>query len=319
MSAFADITFRCMGSDIRILAGPGPVDSALAVQDARLWLEEAAQRLSRFEAGSELCALNAGLDERVPASALLRVAVTAGLRAARATGGLIDLTLLGELEAAGYARSRDAAAPAALADALAAAPGRAPARAHPAARWRTVLVDDGEQVITRPPGVRLDTGGIGKGLLADALAHRLRAHAWAAVDCGGDLRVAGGTFPVEVRHPLTGEIAHRLTLARGGIATSGLDVNVWRRPDGTYAHHLLDPSTGRPAWTGLVGATALGESALAAETLAKHALLSGPDGARRVLAACGGIAFHDDGEVELIGLSGGAGRRVVLAASGARR
>ena len=57
---------------------------------------------------------------------------------------------------------------------------------------------------------------------------------------------------------------------------------------GRPAHHLLDPSTGRPAWTGLVGATALAPTALEAETLAKIALLSGPARGLRVLARHGG-------------------------------
>ena len=75
-----------------------------------------------------------------------------------------------------------------------------------------------------------------------------------------------------------------LELGCGAVATSGLNVRIWRRADGRYAHHLLDPATGEPAWTGLVGATALGATALEAETLAKAALLSGPDGRRELLA-----------------------------------
>ena len=85
------------------------------------------------------------------------------------------------------------------------------------------------------------------------------------------------------------------------MATSGLDVRVWRTPDGGYAHHLIDPATGEPAWTGLLSATALAASALEAETLAKAALLSGPAGARRILRATGGVVVHDDGGVELVG------------------
>ena len=88
----------------------------------------------------------------------------------------------------------------------------------------------------------------------------------------------------------------------GGIATSGLNVRIWRNRAGGYCHHLLDPSTGRPAWTGLVGATALSpEGALEAETLSKMALLTGPDGAREVLAEHGGVIVHDDGAVEILG------------------
>ena len=92
-----------------------------------------------------------------------------------------------------------------------------------------------------------------------------------------------------------------IRVARGGIATSGLNIRIWREPDGRFAHHLLDPSTGRPAWTGLIGVTALGDTALEAETLSKIALLSGPRGARHMLADHGGVIIHDSGDVEVIG------------------
>ena len=100
-----------------------------------------------------------------------------------------------------------------------------------------------------------------------------------------------------MRHPITGEVAHRIHLAAGAIATSGIDIRLWRDAYEKPAHHLLDPSTGRPAWTGLVGATALAPTALEAETLAKVALLSGPARALRVLARHGGLVVRDDGEV----------------------
>ena len=81
-----------------------------------------------------------------------------------------------------------------------------------------------------------------------------------------------------------------LRLGLGGVATSGLNVRIWRGPDGRYAHHLLDPSTGEPAWTGLVGATALADTAVEAETLSKAALLSGPDGGRELLGRAAGCS-----------------------------
>ena len=45
----------------------------------------------------------------------------------------------------------------------------------------------------------------------------------------------------------------------------------------------------------------MGHSALEAETLAKQALLLGPAGAPRVLERLGGVIFHDDGEVQVLG------------------
>ena len=80
-----------------------------------------------------------------------------------------------------------------------------------------------------------------------------------------------------------------------------MNVRLWRDASGRPAHHLLDPSTGRPAWTGLVGATALAPTALEAETLAKTALLSGPARAARILARYGGLVVHDDGDIQLEG------------------
>lgn len=304
----SEITFDSMGSTIRIVAeaplalgGPSP---GAALAEARAWTEDFAQRLSRFRADSELSRLNADPRAVVPATALLRAAVGAARWAAERTDGLVDPTLVGAIEAAGYGESRDGVAAAPLAEALATAPARRPARPDPAAAWRAVRVLD--DAIERPPGVRIDSGGTGKGLCADALMARLSGFGRVAVDCGGDVRIGGPLttaqpFQVDVQHPLTGEIVLSMDLRAGGIATSGLDRNVWRRPDGTHAHHLLDPSTGEPAWTGLVGVTALGPTALEAETLAKAALLSGPERGRELLAEFGGVLFADDGDAEPIG------------------
>jgi thiamine biosynthesis lipoprotein len=291
-----------MGSDVRLHGVP----EALAVHE-RAFLESFAARLSRFDKGSELSLLNADPRPAVPASRLLRAAVGAGLWAAECTDGLVDPTLVNEIEAAGYRASRDGAVPAPLAEALGAAPPRRPAAPHPGARWRAVTVDDAAGAIRRPPGLRLDSGGTGKGLAADAVAHRLAGVARFAVDCGGDIAVRG-VWEIEVEHPVSGERVHSLHVRDGGVATSGIGARIWRRPGGGFAHHLLDPSTGESAWTGLIAATALGASALEAETRSKLALLSGPDRARRVLSHDGGVLVHDDGDVELVG----AARRLTL-------
>ena len=310
MSAGHDTTFRAMGSDVRLIVEapllrglPAPID---AVARERRYIEDFARRLSRFRPESELCAFNSDRLHEVPASALLRVAIAAGVWAADRSGGLVDPTLVGEIEAAGYERSQDGARPASLRAALAAAPPPRPAQPRADARWRQIEIDEQNGTVRRPPGLRIDTGGVGKGLAADAVAHRLRGYTRFVVDCGGDIAVGGvggqlDPFTIEVEHPLTGECVHTLQVVRGGVATSGLNVRIWKRRDGAYAHHLLDPSSGEPVWSGLIGATALAPSALEAETLSKLALLSGVEGARRALATHGGLVVRNDGEVELIG------------------
>jgi FAD:protein FMN transferase len=304
-----DVTFDAMGSHVRLLIGepgPGMPPAAEAAERARELIAEFDAGLSRFKPDSELCALNADRRERVPASALLRAAVRAGIEAAERSGGLVDPTLADEIESAGYIASRAGMSGAPLADALAEAPERRPAAPSPAARWREFEVDEEAGTITRPPGVRFDTGGAGKGLAADLVAERLRGYSRFIVDCGGDIRIGGADalvhpYEVHVEHPLTGERAHVLRLNNGGVATSGLNVRIWRDADGRFAHHLLDPASGRPAWTGLVGVTALGDTAVEAETFSKAALLSGPERGREVLSERGGLLVHDDGRVEPVG------------------
>lgn len=64
--------------------------------------------------------------------------------------------------------------------------------------------------------------------------------------------------------------------------------------DGRPAHHLLNPATGAPVFTGIVQATALAPRATEAEALSKAAILSGPDGAAGWLVH-GGLVVYDDG------------------------
>jgi thiamine biosynthesis lipoprotein len=305
-----DYTFHAMGSEVRILIGrpwrPGAPPALEAADRERDFVVSFDRRLSRFRPDSELSALNHDPHARVAATPLLRAAVRAGLWAAERSSGVVDPTLVSALERCGYRQSLDGAVPASLREALTHARPRCPAAPHPETRWRAVRVDDAAGVIVRPPGVMIDTGGTGKGLCADAVAHRLGGYTRFVVDCGGDIAVGGvgaelEPYEISIEHPITGRSIGMIRLGRGGVATSGLNVRLWRNRDGSFGHHLLDPSTGAPAWTGLVGATAIGDTALEAETLSKMALLLGAEGARQVLAEHGGLIVHDDGSVEKIG------------------
>jgi thiamine biosynthesis lipoprotein len=294
-----DDSFPTMGTVARVVRD---ADGGL---DVAALFAEIERRLSRFHPDSDLSRLNADPRACAPAGPLLRAAVAGALRAASLTGGLVDPTLLVALRRAGYGESRAHVEPSSLVRGLASAPPRRPARPDPAAGWRAVEVDDAAGVICRPPGLELDLGGSVKGWAADVVAARLARHGRCAVDCGGDMRLhagSGAPWEVRVRHPLTGAIAHTLRVRAGGVATSGIDARLWERPDGGFAHHLIDPATGSPAWTGLAAATALAPTALEAEALAKAALLSGPASGRRLLRGRhGGVLVHDDGAVEPVG------------------
>ena len=172
--------------------------------------------------------------------------------------------------------------------ALRLAPDRTAAAPRPG-RAR-IRVDDA--TIRRPVGTTLDSGGIGKGLFADWVADTLSGKA-IAVDCGGDLRLRGTMArDVHVADPVSGETIHTFRVADGAVATSGIGRRAWLGADGRPAHHLLDPSTGRPAYTGVVQVTALAPTALEAEVRAKAALLS----ADHAWLAHGGVMFATTGQ-----------------------
>ena len=293
----ASRTFTCFGGNTTVVvggAGPAgePADAVIAARD-RLLVWHAV--FSRFKPESELSRLNRDERTSVPVSAIMARFAQAVVDAAAATGGLVDGTLLDEIERLGYSTERFHGS-LALPLALALAPARRPARPHPERRWSTIEVDHDTPTVTRPPGVKLDGGGIVKGLLADVVGQMLREHDSFLVDCEGDLRVggsAGQPRAVGVTAPLSQRTLHEFELADGAVATASIAKRSWMerlKP----AHHLIDPSTGLPAYTGIVQATALASTALEAEALAKAALLSGPrDGADWL--PHGGLLVLDDG------------------------
>jgi thiamine biosynthesis lipoprotein len=306
-----DERFRTMGVGARILAEfPDALSESAAraeVARARARIDALAARLTRFDPASELSRLNADPARSRDVSPDLGAAVRAAIEGAARTAGLVDPTLLGALERAGYATSRAGTPPVGLRAALRDAPPRAPGAPDPAAAWRAVEVAPDLRTISRPPGVRIDLGGIGKGFAADAAARLLPSAVRYAVDCGGDLALGGAEiderpWTVDVRSPWGGAPA-RLRARAGGIATSGLDRRLWRASDGTPRHHLLDPATNAPAWTGVIAATALGATATDAEIDAKAALLAGATGAVRLLRVVGGaLVLEGEEHVRLVGI-----------------
>jgi thiamine biosynthesis lipoprotein len=292
---------RAMGTDLRVvLVGPRPgaPDRAVAaVGRLESWW-------SRFRADSEITRLNAAGELSGASAATCRLVVTM-CEAWDATGGLVDASVLDAVEALGYRTD------------LAQLPAPDPVLAGVATTRRGARVPGlaGVRVDRRagsagghvrlPTGVRLDPGGIGKGLAADLVATALVAdgHAVGAlVGLGGDLRVVGtppaGGWVVALEAPA----GVRLPLAGGGVASSSTRRRRWRAGDGGTAHHVVDPRTGRAAAVPRTDATAVAPTAWQAEALATAALLAGPDhpAVVQVADAWGGAALALDVDGDLV-------------------
>lgn len=304
----SELSFNAMGTSINLrIDGAPPSQTERLLTYGQRFIEDFDAALSRFRPESELAHVNADPSEEIEISWLMTRFISAAVWAADASSGLIDPTLTPALVRAGYAESRVGAESADLGLALEEAPARRPARPDPERRWREIELDRADRILRRPAGLTLDSGGIGKGLAADLLVHNwsltLGRRASYFVDCGGDIAFGPSGNPagyVNVEHPLQDHLLP-LTVGGGGVATTSIRNRIWRGEDGAAAHHLIDPATGRPAWTGVAAVTAVAPTAVIAETLAKVAFLRGHEGAVNVLAAAdGGLIVLDNGAIEYV-------------------
>ena len=253
-----------MGTTVSILfAGDLPPGAAGAVRDLFAGWEAL---LSRFRPESELSRVNRSAGTPTTVRPLLRSVLTVAVDAARATDGLFDPTLGRQMSAIGYNRSFEG--PLRLV-------GGTFVRDLPAGGWRDIHIDAATNRITIPPGTALDFGGIAKGMAVDAAASLLAEFGVEAalVNAGGDMRVARDDA-AEWQIGFDEAKDHAVTLAGGGIATSGVTKRRWMQ-DGVQRHHLIDPRTGLPSQSELRSVSVAASTCAQAEVAAKVALILG--------------------------------------------
>jgi thiamine biosynthesis lipoprotein len=208
---------------------------------------------SRFREDSELMALGRSAGRPMPASALLREALHAGLRAAELTDGDVDPTLGRALVALGY--DRDFERVLSARGGGGAGGGRRTVRLAAVRSWRAIRIDDESETVTIPAGVSLDLGATAKALAADhaAIAAVNVVGGGVLVSLGGDVSTAGEApldgWPVRVTDDHAGGVqapGQWVMIRSGGLATSSTVVRRWKAGN-EVVHHLLDPATGHPA------------------------------------------------------------------------
>jgi thiamine biosynthesis lipoprotein len=269
-----------MGSDATVVV----VGGRAALADAAVArLRDLERRWSRFLPDSEVSAANARAGAPTQVSAETLALVERAEMARVRTRSRFDPTLLHQVVDAGYDRDLSQLTP--VSDGAAdtthgVSHAASSASPNPTTRARTVRVDRRAGTIEVPVGVGFDPGGIGKGWAADLVVGELLGEgaAGACVSVGGDLRVAGpgpdgNPWHVQVEDPRDPGGAPLLTLSvdDGAVATSSRMRRRWTRDDGSTAHHLIDPHTGRPAVTPVLSCTVVATECWQAEALAKVA------------------------------------------------
>ncbi|MBN9743250.1 thiamine biosynthesis protein [Amycolatopsis sp. A1MSW2902] len=265
----ASIRFRALGTTAELVVTE-PDRLPVATDLLRTELRAVDETCSRFRDDSEIAELHRHAGSPVRVSPLLAEALQVALRAAEATGGLVDPTVGRAVCELGYDRDfaaidRDLAAPVKPA-------GEAPG-------WWRITADWPRREVVVPRGVRLDLGATGKAWAADRASTVLARELGCGVlvGLGGDVAVAGrapaGGWPVVVgddhaaADPLRDPV---IAVASGGLATSSTVCRTWRRA-GRTVHHIVDPRTGDlpdPCWRTVTVAAATCADANTASTAA---------------------------------------------------
>ena len=273
--ATAYATGRLMGTDCQIRATHRGAAEGLAAVDAGWVAVAECERLwSRFRPDSELCRINgigtAGTTT-IEVSALTVTLIAAMKWAYTASGGWVDPSLLPQVIAAGY--DRDFQDLSANGPALATTPRPDPEHGTLA----DVTVQGNEITLTRP--VRLDSGGVGKGLAADLVADSIMREGalGALVNLGGDIRAIGcdqhgrpWTINIADERATDSQPLTSWEITDSAVATSSVTRRRW-----AGGHHLIDPRTWEPSQSDVLASTVAAHDALAAEVAAKTALLMG--------------------------------------------
>ncbi len=294
-------TFACFGGSVTVQVGGA--EAGGAAKAAELGLLDAHRRLSRFLPESELTRLNDDPRSTVPVSPLLLELAAAVRRAGFLSGGLVDATLVGQIEAAGYRESladedgwRLAAIPE-VAGPDPSPPGRAPSAAgawspSTAARAPSAGLPACDSTAVASPRVCSPTSS--QRICASSRASRSTAAGTSASAVSGDGRGrCSSRIPPAASHCTHWRCAAAASPPAASPNAPG------SAPTDRRAHHLLDPRSGAPAFTGVVQATAQAPTAFLAEVYSKLALLSGPERAPGRLPF-GGVLVLDDGSVEVV-------------------
>jgi thiamine biosynthesis lipoprotein len=241
--------FRAMGTDVVAIA-----DDVAGVRD---WFAAAEGIFSRFLEDSELSRLNSSAEGSVAVSGPLARCLASAQDLRDRTGGLVDPAIGGAVLAWGYDRTFSEVSDREQSDSV-----------DGIGHWSI----EGN-VVTRRPGVVLDLGGIAKGWTCDKAVTSGLAD---VVSAGGDMRSAHQDTVAEITDPW-GEIAARVVLGEGGLATSSTTRRQWSVGD-TEANHIIDPRRLAPARSPIFSATVTARTAVEAEAGAKAVLLRGEDG-----------------------------------------
>ena len=163
--------------------------------------------------------------------------------------------------------------------------------------------------LTVPEGMELDLGAVGKGYTADLVTEVLKEHdiESAIISLGGNIqaigsRPDGSDWRIGIRTPWEDGNLGVLEISDAAVVTSGGYENYFEDEDGNIYWHILDPSTGYPATSGLQAVTIIGKEGRLCDALSTALFVMGAEQAEAYWRENGGfdmLLVTDENEIIL--------------------
>ena len=257
-------TFFAMDTmmDFTIYGESGLIDQSESLIDS---LESL---VSVTDTGSELYAINQTGSGTLTgkASSLMEQA----LEICRRTDGALDLSIYPIVRAWGFTTGSYQVPDEAEIQAL-----------LPLVDYRKIQYDAADGDVTLPEGMEIDLGSVAKGYAGQLVAQMLREHGVqsALLNLGGNVQTVGAKpdgspWQIGIKDPQGEDAMMVLSVEDQAVVTSGGYERYFEQDGQTY-WHIMDPSTGHPADSGLISVTIVGDEGVVCDGLSTALFVMG--------------------------------------------
>ncbi len=265
----ASVALFAMDTYCTVEAHGGCAEEAVAA--ARGELTRLDELFSIGDPGSELTKINASAGEPTVISEDAAALITAALAVSESTSGAFDITIEPVVRLWGF-YDEEQRVPS-MEDIKAALENTDYTRLD--LNGRTLRMDAGQ---------RLDFGGVAKGYAADRMAAVMEDCGidGALISLGGNVQTCGarpdgGDWRIGVQDPSDGQtVLGYVEVSDAAVVTAGSYQRFFEE-NGRRYHHILDPSTGYPAGSGLLSVTVVALSGAYADALSTALFVMGAE------------------------------------------
>ncbi|WP_010234655.1 FAD:protein FMN transferase [Clostridium arbusti] len=265
-----------MDTNINMSAYGEQANEALEAAKKRIYKLESLWSVTKEE--SEIYAVNHSKGNPVEISEDTANIISFALKMADRTNGALDLTIYPILTAWGFTTGSY----------------KIPTQAELNSLLKRIgykKVQMNGKTIRLPEGTQIDLGAVGKGYACDIVTDILKDYGIksAVVNFGGNVEVIGSKpdgskWRVGIKDPNEDGYIGTLETMDRSIVTSGGYERYFTGDDGKVYWHILDPSNGKPADSGLVSVSIIGKESKVCDALSTSVFVMGLQRATEILA-----------------------------------